>query len=85
MSTTGSPPPGNGNLSLLDDESPQGSAEPPSPPSSVPQDESVSYKDVLEQAEKWKTGVEKVRDGLMILRMQNAILLDSLTMAGAAL
>jgi hypothetical protein len=40
---------------------------------------------VLEQAEKWKTGVEKVRDDLMILRMKNAILLDSLTMAGADL
>lgn len=63
------------HLSLLD-ESPKVLA-------TIPEEMEISgeFDALLDQASKWKSQMEGLRDELLILQLKNAILLDNLTMA----
>lgn len=78
-------------FTLLDDDSPTKETQPVAPKSpslnmendDVADKEEDLYTDALNQAAKWRSQLEGTRDELSILRIQNAIVMDSLTMVGA--
>ena len=78
-------------MSLLDDSpgpsartqeaEPQVAASPQQDPTTQPH---ARHEELLKEAMQWIRELETVRDGLYMLSVRNAILLDSLAMAGAS-